>query len=119
MQGNEFYKKKNFDEALKFYFEAIELNPDEVLFYSNVAACYIEQKKFDDAIAICQKGIDSCKGKSYDFVKLAKVMARKASALEKKGDIDQALKVYADALLENNDSAIKDAMKRLEKVRKE
>lgn len=46
-------------------------------------------------------------------------MARKASALEKSGEIDQALDVYANALLENNDSAIKDAMKRLEKVKKE
>lgn len=68
---------------------------------------------------MCQKGIDQTKGKAYDFAKLAKVMARKASALEKKGDYDQALKVYSDALLENNDGSIKDSMKRLEKVKKD
>lgn len=101
------------------YFQAIEKNPDEILFYSNVAACYIEQKKYDEAISMCDKGIESVKGKSYDFAKLAKVMARKASALEKKGDFDAALKQYSDALLENNESSIKDAMKRLEKVKKE
>lgn len=76
-------------------------------------------KRFDDAIDQCNKGIESTKGKSYDFAKLAKVMARKASALEKKGDFDAALKQYSDALLENNDSAIKDAMKKLEKTKKE
>lgn len=46
-------------------------------------------------------------------------MARKASALEKKGELDEAHKVYTAALLENNDSQIKDALKRLEKVKKE
>lgn len=98
---------------------AIDKNPDEILFYSNIASCLIEQKKFDEAIVKCDDGINMTKGKNYDYVKLAKVMARKASALEKKGEWDQALQVYQAALLENNDSAIKDAMKRLEKNKKD
>lgn len=118
-KGNEFYKKRDFENALKYYFDAIVMNPNEILFYSNVASCFIEQKKYSEAIEQCNKGIELTKGTNYDYVKLAKVMARKASALEKSGQIDEALKVYAAALLENNDSTIKDAMKRLEKVRKE
>ena len=46
-EGNEFYKKKDFEKALELYTAAIELNPNELLYYTNMAAVYIEQKKFD------------------------------------------------------------------------
>jgi len=95
------------------------MNPDEVIYYSNIGACYIEMKQFDAAIEFCDKGIASTKGKNYDFVKLAKVMARKASALEKKGQMEDALEVYRKALLENNDPTIKQSMKNLEKAKKD
>lgn len=119
LQGNEFYKKKDFVQALEHYHEAVSMNPDELLFYTNIAACHIEQKNFEEAIKQCDIAIERTKGVNYDFVKLAKVMARKASALEKSGDFDKALETYAAALLENKDSAIKDAMKQLEKKKKE
>jgi len=119
LKGNDFYKKKDFETALKHYNEAREMNPAEVLFYSNIAACYIEQKDYDSAIEWCNKGVESTKGTQYDYAKLAKVIARKASALEKKGELEEALKTYATALLESNDSSIKDSMKRLEKFKKE
>jgi stress-induced-phosphoprotein 1 len=44
LQGNEFYKKKDFASALALYNEAVSLNPDELLFYTNIAACHIETK---------------------------------------------------------------------------
>ena len=47
LEGNEFYKKKDFEKALQHYSAAIELNPSELLYYTNMAAVYIEQKKFD------------------------------------------------------------------------
>jgi len=48
-------------------------------------------------------GIEKSRGGPYDYVKLAKVIARKASALEKSGRLDEAMKCYQAALLENND----------------
>ena len=56
-EGNEFYKKKDFAKALELYTAAIELNPNELLYYTNMAAVYIEQKKFDQAIAQCDTAI--------------------------------------------------------------
>lgn len=84
-EGNEFYKKKDFAKALELYTAAIELNPNELLYYTNMAAVYIEQKKFDQAIAQCDTAIAKAREGAYDFVKLAKVIARKASAYEKNG----------------------------------
>jgi tetratricopeptide (TPR) repeat protein len=51
LEGNEFYKKKDFNKALELYSAAIELNPSELLYYTNMAAVFIEQKKYDEAIA--------------------------------------------------------------------
>lgn len=120
LQGNEFYKQKKFDKALELYTEAVELNSLELLYYTNIAACHIETKNYAAALEMCDKAIAIAREQgNYDYSKMAKVMARKASALEKAGQIELALQTYADALLENNDSTIKDAMKRLEKVKKE
>ena len=44
MEGNEFYKKKDFQKALECYDRAIELKGSEPLYYNNKAACYIELK---------------------------------------------------------------------------
>jgi len=118
-EGNEFYKKKDFINALKYYNEASDMNPDELIFYSNIAAVHIETKDYASAIKSCDKGIEKAKGTNYDYVKLAKVMARKASALEKSGDLEASNACYQSALLENNDSTIKDAMKRMQKLKKE
>ena len=41
-KGNEQFKKKNFNEANNYYEEAIQLNPNEPLYYNNKAAAYIE-----------------------------------------------------------------------------
>jgi stress-induced-phosphoprotein 1 len=46
-------------------------------------------------------------------------MARKANALLKLGKTSEAIDLYKSALLEHNDSNIKDALKKAEKVMKE
>lgn len=93
-EGTEYYKKRDFAKALELYTEASNMNPDELIFYSNVAAVHIEMKNFDLAIKVCDQGIESAKGGAYDYAKLAKVMARKASALEKKGEYQAAMEMY-------------------------
>lgn len=55
-QGTEFYKKKDFVKALELYTEASNLNPNEILYYSNVAAVHIEMKNFEEAIKSCEQG---------------------------------------------------------------
>ena len=45
--GNEEYKKKNFSKAIDHYQQAIQINPNEIIYHSNVAAAHIEMKQFD------------------------------------------------------------------------
>lgn len=119
LEGNAFYKAKNFDKAIEKYSEAISINPAEMIYYSNLAAVYMEMGDFDTAIEQCDKGIEIRYDGPYDYSKLAKVMARKAACLGKKGQFDEAISLYKSALVEDNQYAIKDACKKLEQVKKE
>lgn len=120
LEGNAFYKAKNFEKAIEKYSEAISLNPKEIIFYSNLAAVHMEQKDYDTAMAECDKGIEIAKEQiGYDYTKLAKVMARKAACLAHKGQLQESIDLYKSALLEDNQYAIKEAMRKVEKQRKD
>ncbi len=45
-EGNAAYKSKDFARALELYEEAINLNPNELAYYTNKAAVYFEQKNY-------------------------------------------------------------------------
>lgn len=49
-KGNAEFKKKNFEEAIKLYDQAIKLKPEEPLYYNNKAACFIETGNLDSAL---------------------------------------------------------------------
>lgn len=67
LEGNTFYKAKDFPNAIRCYSEAIELNPKEMTFYTNLAAVYVESKEYDKAIEQCNKVIELAKEGGYDF----------------------------------------------------
>ena len=91
------------------------MNPKEMTFYSNLAAVYFEMGEFDTVIETCDKVIALAKEGPYDYVKLAKAMARKANALGRKDMLEESIALYREALLEHNDYNIKEAMKKVVK----
>lgn len=76
-------------------------------------------KEYDKAIEECEKAMAKTKEGPYDFIKAAKVLARKASAQAHKGDLEEAIDTYRLATLENNDYWIKDSMKKVVKQKEE
>jgi len=118
-EGNAAYKNKEFTRAISLYNEAIEADPNELTYYTNKAAVYFEMKQFDKCIEECDKAIAKSKEGHYDYIKLSKALARKASAVLAKGNFDEAIDLYQSALLENNDSNIRDQLKKAEKLKKE
>ena len=115
LEGNAAYKAKDFPNAIRLYGEAIELNPREMTFYTNLAAVHFEKGDYDAAIEQCDKVIQMSKEGSYDYAKLGKAMARKANALFKKDMLEESIQLYREALLEYSDYNIKEAMKRVQK----
>ena len=53
--GNEAYKKKDFEEAIKQYERAAELDPTSMVYLNNIAAALFGQGKYEECIKKCQE----------------------------------------------------------------
>jgi stress-induced-phosphoprotein 1 len=82
--GNQAYKKKDFAAAIQHYNEAFESDSTDVLALNNLAAVFIEQGELEKAHEACDRGIKAMDDQGInDYVKRAKVYARKASIYSK------------------------------------
>ena len=57
-KGNEFMRAKEYEEAIKCYGKAIDLNPDEAATYSNRAMAYLKMKVYPKVIEDANKAIE-------------------------------------------------------------
>ena len=73
---------------------------------------------YDECIAACDEAIKKASEGNYDYVKLAKAMARKANALLKQDKFDESIEQYQKALLENNEHKIKMGLQEAQKIKK-
>lgn len=118
-EGNEFYKKRNFEKALELYEEALKLDENEVTYMNNKAAVYFEMKQYDKCIEECDRAIEKSKSGYYDYAKLGKALARKGTAMLSLQKFDEAIDLYKQSLLENNDNNVREQLKKAEKLKKE
>ena len=112
-KGNEEFKKKNFDEAIKYYQQAIDLYPKEMVYYLNSAKCYLEKKDYDKAIELCKHVCDN----SHDFTRRATAFGIIGYAYRAQNKLDEALKAFEDSQMEKNDVRIKEAQKETLKLK--
>lgn len=109
-EGNELFGLGNFQLALSKYTEAVKLNGENPVLYSNRAATYLNLKEWEKAILDCNAGLKLIvdeKDNEFQSVNI-KLLCRKAVALRNCGDIDAALKCIDDALfLDPENSALK------------
>ena len=111
-KGDDAVRKKNYDEAIADYTEAIKSNPDNPEYYANLAIALANANKFDDALASIDKALQLKPGdKTYTDNK-AKIVERKDRATLVKA---QAIMEEGDKLLEADDAA--GAIKRFEEAR--
>lgn len=74
--GNECYKRKDFEQALKHYHKALEHDPTDITFLTNAAAVYFEQKEYEKCIKECEKAIEIGRENRADFKLIAKAFTR-------------------------------------------
>lgn len=98
--GNDFYKKKQFDEAIEHYNKAWELNKD-VTYLNNLGAAKFEKGDLEGTIETCKKAVEEGRELRADFKVLAKSFARIGTAYDKMGDLTQAIEYYNKSLTEH------------------
>ena len=97
-KGNTLFGERRFAEAADAYAEALELSPQgadydgpRAVFYGNLAACYLELGRPDDAVGACTRSI------ALD-ARYLKAWMRRAKAYEAVEKLDDALADVEEAL---------------------
>merc|ERR1719413_37084 len=124
-KGNDLYKKKQFQEALEMYDKAIEKEPNDLTYYNNKCAVWLEMgdEYYDKVLETCQDlvtrryEINGANPGGASFEKVAKVLNRMASVHEKRKEFDQAIEYYNKALTEDNNRQTRNALRELERAK--
>ena len=119
-KGNDAYKKKDFETALKHYNRALELDSTEITFYLNIAAVYFEQGEFEKCIAQCEKAIEIGRENRADFKLIAKAFTRIGHCYKKLQDWKKAKVYYEKSMSEHRTPEIKALMSEIvQKIKEE
>nr|GFA03661.1 hypothetical protein [Tanacetum cinerariifolium] len=121
--GNAAYKKKEFEKAIEFYSNAIELDDEDISYLTNRAAVYLEMGKYDECIKDCDKAVERGRELRSDYKMVARALTRKGTALVKMAkvskDYEPAIETFQKALTEHRNP---DTLKKLndaERAKKE
>jgi len=113
-QGNAAYKAKNFDKAITHYKKAIDMDPAEITFRSNLAAVHFEKKEYDECVKVCDKAIEIGRENRADFKLIAKAYNRAGNAYKKLGNLQAAKTAYEKALTEHRTPDYKQNLSEIE-----
>ncbi|KAG2448193.1 hypothetical protein HYH02_006778 [Chlamydomonas schloesseri] len=103
-KGNAAFSAGNFEEAAKFFTEAIAVDPSNHVLYSNRSASYASLKRYTDALDDAKK----CVSLKPDW---AKGYSRLGAAYHGLGEYPEAIKAYEDGLQRNaNSEQLKSAL---------
>nr|AXS58642.1 cochaperone Sti1 homeolog f [Epichloe coenophiala] len=108
--GNKAIAEKNFDDAIDKFTQAIALQPENHILYSNRSAAYASKKEWDNALQDADKTIQI----KPDW---AKGWGRKGAALHGKGDLLGANDAYEEGLKHDaNNAQLKSGLASVEKA---
>ncbi|XP_068632473.1 stress-induced-phosphoprotein 1 [Battus philenor] len=113
--GNECYKKKDFDSAIKHYQQAIEYDSTDITFYTNMAAVYFEQKEYEKCIKECERAIDIGRENRADFKLIAKAFTRIGNAYKKMEQWKLAKTYFEKSMSEHRTPEIKTLLSEVER----
>ncbi|KAF4542527.1 Tetratricopeptide TPR-1 [Lasiodiplodia theobromae] len=114
--GTQFYKKRQFDEAIEHYSKAWEIYED-ITYLTNLGAAKFEKGDYDGAIEACQRAVDHGREVLADFKLIAKAFGRIGTSYEKKGDLGKAIEFYQKSLTEHRTPDILTKLRAVEKAK--
>ncbi|EXJ83645.1 stress-induced-phosphoprotein 1 [Capronia coronata CBS 617.96] len=114
--GNDFYKKRQFDEAIEHYSKAWDLHKD-ITYLTNLGAAKYEKGDYQGCIEACEKAIEEGRQILADFKIIAKAFGRIGSAYEKLGDLPKAIDNFQKSLTEHRTPDILTKLRAAEKAK--
>lgn len=105
-QGNDYFKKKEYDQAIDAYTTAIEYMPTEATYYSNRSACYMAIKKYEKAL---EDGV-MARALKPDWPKACYRMAVARMALDRFEDA--AVSAWEGLQKDDNNSELKELLQK-------
>lgn len=117
--GNAAYKLKDFETALEHYNKAIEHDPTDITFYSNIAAVYFEKKDYRKCVTECERAIEVGRENRADYKLIAKSFTRMGNSYKKLGEWKQAKVNFEKSLSEHRTPEVKTLLSQVEAVIKE
>lgn len=88
--GRTYYNKGNFDDAIYAYKKAIDFDPEFGRPYSNLAAIYLRQGLYTEAIPLYQRSVELLESDNEKAVSWNKL----GNAYRRLGDYDKAIAAY-------------------------
>ncbi|PNH03569.1 Heat shock protein STI [Tetrabaena socialis] len=109
-KGNAAFSSGNFEEAITYFTQAIEVDPSNHVLYSNRSASHASLKDYGAALEDAQKAADKCIELKPDF---AKGYSRKGALQFFMKEWDKAIETYQKGLaLEPDNQELKDGLQR-------
>lgn len=115
-KGTEFYKKRQFDEAIEQYNKAWETHKD-ITYKTNLGAAKFEKGDYQGCIEACNEAVEYGREVYADFKIIAKAFARIGTAYEKQGDLANAVLYYQKAQTEHKTPEVLAKLRAAEKAK--
>ena len=115
-KGNEFFSKGNYEEALKMYDKAIELNPNNVLYKTNKCTTLINMKDYQNAISAALSAVRTGKRNFAPDEQMWKAYMKLGTAYRLANDKKQAINAFESAFRIKQDKITIDALEQANKM---
>jgi len=115
--GNAAYKKREFEEAIKHYDKAWELDPTNIAILNNKAAVLFEQGKYEECVKICHEAIEIGRENRADFKLIARAYGRIGNSYLKLDNLEEAIKYFNKSLTEHRTPEILGKLRDTEKLK--
>jgi len=118
-KANAFFAKKQFNEALPLYDEALALDPYNITYLNNKAACYVELGDLEKAREISHLAVETGREHRADYGLIARALTRIGNTYLKEEEYEKAIEYFKRSLLDKRDGATLNLQKKAEKLLEE